>query len=87
MRKLGFDKFYLAGHDRGARVSRRFAKDHPNKSPRVGDPRHRTDSVYLFERNTAVLPPICGTPVLFIQPATPLPELSMGPSAEVLVKG
>src|ERR1700733_13509103 len=31
MRTLGFDKFCLAGHDRGARVSRRLAKDHPDK--------------------------------------------------------
>ena len=31
MRKLGFDKYCLAGHDRGARVSRRLAKDHPEK--------------------------------------------------------
>ena len=31
MRKLGFDKYCLAGHDRGARVSRRLAKDHPDK--------------------------------------------------------
>ena len=31
MCKLGFDKYCLAGHDRGARVSRRLAKDHPEK--------------------------------------------------------
>jgi haloacetate dehalogenase len=31
MRKLGFDKYCLTGHDRGARVSRRLAKDHPDK--------------------------------------------------------
>jgi haloacetate dehalogenase len=28
MQKLGFDTFYLAGHDRGARVSHRLAADH-----------------------------------------------------------
>jgi haloacetate dehalogenase len=29
MRSLGFDRFLLAGHDRGARVSHRLAADHP----------------------------------------------------------
>ena len=31
MEKLGFDSFFLAGHDRGARVSHRLAKDHPQR--------------------------------------------------------
>ena len=31
MAKLGFDSFFLAGHDRGARVSHRLALDHPDK--------------------------------------------------------
>lgn len=30
MRALGFERFFLAGHDRGARTARRLAKDHPN---------------------------------------------------------
>jgi haloacetate dehalogenase len=29
MRSLGFERFFLAGHDRGARVSHRLATDHP----------------------------------------------------------
>ena len=29
MRKLGFEQFYLAGHDRGGRVAHRLAVDHP----------------------------------------------------------
>jgi len=29
MRQLGFEQFFLAGHDRGARVSYRLAIDHP----------------------------------------------------------
>jgi len=29
MRKLGYDSFYLAGHDRGARVAHRLTLDHP----------------------------------------------------------
>ena len=30
MRQLGFDRFSLAAHDRGARVARRMALDHPD---------------------------------------------------------
>jgi hypothetical protein len=51
MRKLGFDQYYLAGHDRGARVSRRLAKDHPDKVLRLA-PRYRANGVYLFKRHT-----------------------------------
>ena len=31
MESLGFQTFYLAGHDRGARVSHRLTKDHPER--------------------------------------------------------
>ena len=31
MRQLGFERFYLAGHDRGGRVSYRLALDHPER--------------------------------------------------------
>jgi len=29
MKELGFEKFFLVGHDRGGRVSHRLTKDHP----------------------------------------------------------
>ena len=35
MRQLGFNSFYLCGHDRGARVSHRLAFDHPAAVKRV----------------------------------------------------
>ncbi|WFE88973.1 alpha/beta hydrolase [Roseibium porphyridii] len=35
MRLLGFDKFHLAGHDRGGRVAYRLALDHPHAVSRV----------------------------------------------------
>jgi haloacetate dehalogenase len=35
MRQLGFESFYLCGHDRGARVSHRLAVDHPDAVKRV----------------------------------------------------
>ena len=31
METLGFDEFYAAGHDRGARVLHRMCLDHPEK--------------------------------------------------------
>lgn len=31
MQKLGFDRFYIAGHDRGARVAHRLAIDYPDR--------------------------------------------------------
>src|SRR5262245_33610369 len=35
MRQLGFDTFFLAGHDRGARVAYRLAIDHPERVRRL----------------------------------------------------
>jgi haloacetate dehalogenase len=35
MAKLGFDKFAVAGHDRGGRVVHRMALDHPDKVTKV----------------------------------------------------
>ena len=35
MQQLGFEKFALAGHDRGARTAFRLAMDHPEKVSRV----------------------------------------------------
>ena len=35
MRQLGHDRFFVAGHDRGARVAHRMALDHPEKVRKV----------------------------------------------------
>ena len=35
MKELGFDRFALVGHDRGARVARRLALDHPDAVSRL----------------------------------------------------
>ena len=35
MKHLGFDKFFVAGHDRGGRVGHRMAIDHPDKVGKV----------------------------------------------------
>ena len=52
MRKLGFEKFFLVGHDRGARCAYRLALDHPERVLKLavldivptGDAFRRTDS-------------------------------------------
>ena len=31
MRQLGFEQFFVAGHDRGGRVAYRMALDHPER--------------------------------------------------------
>src|SRR5258705_3938656 len=35
MKQLGFDRFFVAGHDRGGRVAHRMAIDHPGKVRKV----------------------------------------------------
>ena len=35
MKQLGFEKFYVAGHDRGGRAAHRMAIDHPDKVQKV----------------------------------------------------
>ena len=35
MAKLGFERFFVAGHDRGGRVAHRMALDHPGKVAKV----------------------------------------------------
>ena len=35
MRALGFERFAVAGHDRGARVAHRLARDHPERIERM----------------------------------------------------
>ena len=35
MAALGFERFAVAGHDRGARVAHRLARDHPERGERI----------------------------------------------------
>ena len=41
MRQLGFDAFFLAGHDRGGRCAYRLALDHPERVLKLAVARHR----------------------------------------------
>ena len=56
MRHLGFDRFFVAGHDRGARVAYRMALDHPERVRKLavldivptGEAFRRTDKEMAF---------------------------------------
>lgn len=56
MQHLGFDRFFVAGHDRGARVSYRLALDHPERVQKMavldivptGDALRRTDMEFAL---------------------------------------
>ena len=85
MRKLGFDEFCLAGHDRGARVSRRLAKDHPEKVLQLAL-LDIAPTAHIYSNVTRQVAANLWHWFFFIQPA-PLPELMMGPNADVWVKG
>ena len=41
MRQLGFETFFVAGHDRGGRCAYRMALDHPERVLKAGGARHR----------------------------------------------
>jgi haloacetate dehalogenase len=85
MRKLGFDKFCLAGHDRGARVSRRLAKDHPDRVLELAI-LDIVPTAYIYSNVTRQVATNLWHWFFLIQP-TPLPELVMGPNADVWVRG
>ena len=51
MRALGFERFAVTGHDRGARVARRMALDEEGRSPPRA-PRHHPDQDDLRDAQT-----------------------------------
>ena len=76
MQSLGFDTFYAAGHDRGARVLHRMCLDHPNNVKRAAIldiiPQH-----YLLNHMTKEWGRFSWHWLFNIQPE-PLPEKMMG---------
>lgn len=56
MERLGFESFFLAGHDRGARVSHRLTKDHPQRVRKLATldiiPTHRMFQIVNKEMAT-----------------------------------
>jgi haloacetate dehalogenase len=84
MQSLGFDKFYAAGHDRGARVLHRMCLDHEDKVLRAGFidmlPQH-----YLLNNVTRQW----GTfswHWFFMTQAFPTPETMMGADPEFFIR-
>ena len=56
MTALGFDRFYLAGHDRGARTAHRMALDHPDRVRQRRPAGHRADAIRLGPHLTRLDP-------------------------------
>ena len=83
MSELGFDTFFVAGHDRGGRVAHRMALDHPGRVKKLAVldivPTHRLYTHATREFATAYF-----WWFLLIQPA-PLPETLIGNSVEFWV--
>ena len=78
MRALGFDRFCVVGHDRGARVAHRLVRDHPGTVERVA----LLDIVptdYVYSHVDRALATAYYHWFLLIQPA-PLPERMIEPT-------
>jgi haloacetate dehalogenase len=75
----------FGGHDRGARVSRRLAKDHPEKVLQLAI-LDIVPTAYIYSHVTRQVATNLWHWFFFIQPPK-LPELTMGPNADVWVRG
>ena len=76
MRHLGFERFYLAGHDRGARVAHRLAVDHPDRVLRLAT-LDISPTKKMYESTNREFAEAYYHWFLFIQPK-PLPEELIG---------
>lgn len=84
MRSLGFERFALVGHDRGARVAHRLALDHTDRVTRLAV----LDIVPTYELYSNVTRAFATAYFhwfLLIQPA-PFPETLLGRSAEFVLR-
>ena len=76
MRALGFDRFFLVGHDRGARVSHRLAADHPQAVVRATF-LDIAPTLAMYEQTTQAFATAYWHWFFLIQPA-PFPESLIG---------
>jgi haloacetate dehalogenase len=84
MRSLGFDRFAVAGHDRGARVGQRMAMDYPDAVTKLA----LIDVVptdTLYTHLTKEFATVYYHWFLLVQPS-PLPETILGNSAEFFLR-
>jgi haloacetate dehalogenase len=85
MRALGFEKFFLAGHDRGARVARRLTKDHPGAVEKLAI-LDIVPTAHIYSTLTLQTARNLWHWFALIQPA-PVPEMLLGPTAQAYVRG
>jgi haloacetate dehalogenase len=84
MHALGFDSFYLCGHDRGARVSHRLAMDHPQAVKRVMT-LDISPTLAMYEQTNMEFAKSYWWWFFLIQP-TPFPETLVTASPETYLK-
>ncbi len=84
MQILGFDRFAVVGHDRGARVAYRMALDHPTRVERLVV-LNVLPTVDQFERMAAETA-LDYYPWFFLAQPAPLPERLIGSSAEFFLR-
>src|SRR5438552_5449455 len=84
MRSLGFERFAVVGHDRGARVAYRMALDHPGRVQRLAV-LNVVPTVDQFERMTTATT-LDYYPWLFLAQPAPLPERLLEPNAEFFLR-
>ena len=84
MHQLGFDSFYLCGHDRGARVSHRMAVDHPDAVKRVML-LDISPTLTMYEQTTMDFARAYWWWFFLIQP-TPFPESMIAAAPETYLK-
>ena len=83
MERLGFDRFAVAGHDRGGRVAYRLALDHPDRVERLAV-LDIVPTAAVWERADARLTLSYWPWSLLAQPE-PLPERLIGAAPEAIV--
>ena len=84
MRQLGFESFYLCGHDRGARVSHRLAVDYPERVKQLVM-LDISPTLAMYEQTTMEFARAYWWWFFLIQP-TPFPELMMAGAPETYLK-
>jgi len=84
MTSLGFDRFFLAGHDRGARVAHRLALDHPARVRKLGV-LDIVPTVAMFQQVNQYLATVFFHWFLLIQPYD-FPERLLGADPEYYVR-
>ena len=84
MRALGFERFFLVGHDRGARVSHRLAADHPQAVVRATF-LDIAPTLAMYEQTTQAFATAYWHWFFLIQPA-PFPESLIGADAVAFLR-